>query len=249
MTTKLFVVLTCKRSVIQILTYSGTGASCIYPLLGCRIYGWHFVGTDIDQESLQHAQINIDANPDFKSCITLVHNSDASKIIDHVIDEKNYDFVMCNPPFFDHDEVLDKNCQATDNELKTSGGEAEFVKIMIDDSITFGDRIVWYTSMLGKKSSLVPIKQYLAQVGINQVYTTAFVQGKTRRWGIAWTLSSHAKEQVARNNVSSIVVSPVMRQTVFHYPSTAALFKDLLQVIAKYKILKNDTITGSVTVC
>jgi len=27
----------------------GTGASAIYPLLGARVYGWSFLGTDIDE--------------------------------------------------------------------------------------------------------------------------------------------------------------------------------------------------------
>jgi 23S rRNA A1618 N6-methylase RlmF len=40
----------------------GTGASCIFPLLGHGTYGWSFVATEIDPESVRSAQQNIDAN-------------------------------------------------------------------------------------------------------------------------------------------------------------------------------------------
>jgi len=36
----------------------GTGASCIYPLLGHQVYNWNFVATDIDSNSLKQAQLN-----------------------------------------------------------------------------------------------------------------------------------------------------------------------------------------------
>jgi 23S rRNA A1618 N6-methylase RlmF len=40
----------------------GVGASCIYPLLGSRMYGWNFYGSDIDQESLVWANEIINVN-------------------------------------------------------------------------------------------------------------------------------------------------------------------------------------------
>ena len=33
----------------------GVGANCIYPLLGHAVYGWHFLGTDIDKKSIDRA--------------------------------------------------------------------------------------------------------------------------------------------------------------------------------------------------
>ena len=32
----------------------GVGASCVYPLLGSSYFGWSFVGSDINQPSIQH---------------------------------------------------------------------------------------------------------------------------------------------------------------------------------------------------
>lgn len=41
----------------------GTGASCIYPLLGCRLHpDWSFIATDIDDTSLESAMQNVDTN-------------------------------------------------------------------------------------------------------------------------------------------------------------------------------------------
>ena len=48
----------------------GTGASCIYPLLGVKEYEWDFVATDIDLDSLDYAQDIIDDN-ELGSKITL----------------------------------------------------------------------------------------------------------------------------------------------------------------------------------
>lgn len=41
----------------------GTGASCIYPLLGHKLYGWKFLASDIDLTSIQQVKFNLDRNP------------------------------------------------------------------------------------------------------------------------------------------------------------------------------------------
>lgn len=54
--------------------------------------------------------------------------------------------------------------------------------------------ILWYTAMVGKKSSLKVLRQILSFYGIpkSQIFETSFVQGVTYRWAIAWTFSSAA---------------------------------------------------------
>lgn len=53
-----------------------------------------------------------------------------------------------------------------------------------------GLTVRWYTSLIGKKSSIDPILEYLKQVPlINCIKTIEFRQGKTTRWGIAWSYS------------------------------------------------------------
>merc|ERR1711962_1792763 len=86
-------------------------------------------------------------------------------------DQKKFHFCMCNPPFFS--EVH----------------EVEFVKKMVDDSLTLKENINWFTSMVGRKSSLKPIIKYLKSKNIDKYVSTDFKQGKTMRWGIAWTFT------------------------------------------------------------
>ena len=41
----------------------GVGANCIYPIIGRRAYGWHFVGSDVDGVAVRAAQQIEAANP------------------------------------------------------------------------------------------------------------------------------------------------------------------------------------------
>ena len=41
---------------------SGAGASCIYPLLGCRQNGWSFLASEVDDQNLEFASKNIQQN-------------------------------------------------------------------------------------------------------------------------------------------------------------------------------------------
>ena len=68
------------------------------------------------------------------------------------------------------------------------GGELGFVRDMVADSMELADSMTWYTSMVSKKSSLVELEGELRRrFGRGAVRTATFVQGKTTRWGIAWT--------------------------------------------------------------
>ena len=40
----------------------GTGSSCIYPLLGTKKFGWDFIASDIDADSLEFSKKNIELN-------------------------------------------------------------------------------------------------------------------------------------------------------------------------------------------
>lgn len=49
-------------TLFKIFSLIGTGASCIYPLLGARLNGWQFLATDIDGESVEIARENASRN-------------------------------------------------------------------------------------------------------------------------------------------------------------------------------------------
>jgi len=65
----------CVHSLI-LLCYchhsTGTGASCIYPLLGARLNGWSFLATEIDRVSAEYAAKNVKTN-NFTDNITSTH--------------------------------------------------------------------------------------------------------------------------------------------------------------------------------
>lgn len=47
-----------------ILCYNvlGSGASCIYPLLGAKLNNWHFLATEVDDLSVSYAVDNVKSN-------------------------------------------------------------------------------------------------------------------------------------------------------------------------------------------
>jgi 23S rRNA (adenine1618-N6)-methyltransferase len=106
---------------------------------------------------------------------------------------------MCNPPFYESKEEMLTSaaskqrppftaCTGSENEMVTTGGEVAFVSRMIEESLGLRDRVQWYTSMLGKFSSVAVLAQKLRDNGVDNYAVTEFVQGnKTRRWGIAWS--------------------------------------------------------------
>lgn len=63
-----------------------------------------------------------------------------------------------------------------------------FVARMIEESIELKHRVLWYTSMLGKLSSVSNLIERLIELGNTNYAVTEFVQGnKTKRWAIAWS--------------------------------------------------------------
>lgn len=81
-----------------------------------------------------------------------------------------------------------KTCTGADVEMVTRGGEVAFVKQMIDESLQLRDRIQWYTSMLGKLSSINVLVETLIKHGVTNFAVTEFEQGsKTKRWAVAWS--------------------------------------------------------------
>ena len=76
--------------------------------------------------------------------------------------------------------------------MVTPGGEVAFVSRMIDESLRLRSAVTWYTSMVGKLSSVSVLVEKLTSYGIHNYAVTEFVQGsKTRRWAIAWSFSDY----------------------------------------------------------
>ena len=194
----------------------GVGASCIYPLLlttyefasnndkECKI-----VGTEIDEISYKLAKANVEANQ-LQDRIYLLHLSTKKNPIASALDafdttkssnfnRKEFDFCMTNPPFFNEQNIAQSipkrrdnrdRTIMTNNESITQGGEYEFIKQMIQDSLMTRSRIRWYTSLVGHKKNLDKLEKYFNFLGFgwSNVFIATFLQGDShRRWGIGWT--------------------------------------------------------------
>lgn len=190
----------------------GTGASAIYPLLSCKLNpNFSFIATDIDKLSLNSASSNVERNG-LSERIKIYETMPGAPIFAPLDEDPGLrvDFTMCNPPFYRSREEVAASadakefepnavCTGADVEMITLGGESSFVQRMVGESIRLGDRCRWYTSMLGKMSSLTEIVGALRAHAIENYGITEFVQGSTRRWAVVWSFSdSRLPDAVAR---------------------------------------------------
>ncbi|KAI9732277.1 MAG: hypothetical protein M1818_007596 [Claussenomyces sp. TS43310] len=178
----------------------GTGASCIYPLLGCTHYpNWKFAATDIDELSLEYAMRNVELN-NLQGRIKIYPSTPMAPILPlDALGLNRISFTLTNPPFYTSAADLalsasqksrppNSACTGAPIEMVCPGGEIAFVRRIIMESEQHRHRVQWYSSMLGKLSSVSVIVEQLRQVGVTNYAATEFVQGsRTRRWAVAWS--------------------------------------------------------------
>ncbi|MEH0689722.1 23S rRNA (adenine(1618)-N(6))-methyltransferase RlmF [Vibrio cholerae] len=78
----------------------GVGANCIYPIIGAVDYGWHYVGSDVDEVSVDNANQIASANAVLKGKIESRLQRDSRFVFKHIIAKgERYALTTCNPPF------------------------------------------------------------------------------------------------------------------------------------------------------
>ncbi|XP_032629483.1 RNA N(6)-adenosine-methyltransferase METTL16 [Chelonoidis abingdonii] len=214
----------------------GTGASCIYPLLGATLNGWYFLATEVDDMCFNYAKKNVEQN-NLSDLIKVVKVPQKTLLMDALKEESEiiYDFCMCNPPFFANQleakGVNSRNPRRPPpssvntggiTEIMAEGGELEFVKRIIHDSLQLKKRLRWYSCMLGKKCSLAPLKEELRIQGVPKVTHTEFCQGRTMRWALAWSFyddvrvpsppSKRRKLEKPRKPITFIVLASTIKE-------------------------------------
>ena len=185
----------------------GTGANCVYPIIGHREYGWSFVGSDIDPVSIQSAQMIVTNNPSLQGAIECRLQPSVKNIFQGIVkSDERFDVTMCNPPF--HASAADaqagterkrtnlglkKGDNSTLNfggqnaELWCEGGEEHFLKTMISESEQCQDQCLWFTSLISKKTTLPAVYSALKQVKALDVKTIEMSQGQKISRFVAWT--------------------------------------------------------------
>lgn len=183
----------------------GVGANCIYPLVGNSIYGWEFVGSDIDDISILNANKIIQNNM-LEDKIVIKKQCSKDDIFKSIIDiDDKFVFTMCNPPFHKSkkeakegtkrklinlskgkNKKLTLNFGGQANELWCDGGELEFITKMIKESAEFKNNVLWFTTLVSKKENLSKINQELEKVNPLEVKIIEMIQGNKITRFVAW---------------------------------------------------------------
>jgi len=196
-----------KVSVLDI----GTGATCIYPILGAREYGWHFIASDIDPIAIKAANTNVNANKNIAKHINCrIQNNNKSIFAGIINPAEYYHLTLCNPPF--HRSLkeasagttqkwqnLNKSDKGNNNtslnfggqkaELWCEGGELAFIRQMIKESKQFQEQVLWFTCLVSKKDHLSALKLSLKKAKVSQMKVIKMAQGQKISRFIAWTFS------------------------------------------------------------
>ncbi|WP_111707391.1 23S rRNA (adenine(1618)-N(6))-methyltransferase RlmF [Lutibacter citreus] len=197
----------------------GVGANCIYPLLGNSVYGWKFLGTDIDKKSLDRANIILKKNK-LTEEISLVQQKDASQIFNGILDENSkFSATLCNPPFFGSQQeamqanarkqeglgntsnAQSRNFSGKQQELWYKGGEKAFIHTYAYESAQFKTNCFWYSTLVSKKQNAESLLPSLKKMGATEVKTIPMHQGNKVTRIVAWTfLTSKEQEEWTNKN-------------------------------------------------
>ena len=189
----------------------GTGANCIYPIIGSQSYGWKFTATEIDSISIKTARLIVQSNSSISKHVKIKQQKQKQFIFHRMIeDNDHFDLTICNPPFHGskkealesnlkkwgkinknkHGSTVNKNFGGSENELWCPGGEMFFIKKMIRESADFSDKVLWFTSLVSKKENLTSLEKYIKEMGSTQFKIVEMSQGNKKSRFIAWSYLS-----------------------------------------------------------
>ena len=197
-----------KGKAIKVLDI-GTGANCVYPIIGHQEYGWTFVGTDIDPVAVKAAKAIVASNPDLSPHVEIRHQPNKYHILQGIIKPgDSFHISVCNPPF--HASAEEANAgtkrklhnlgkhrgkETTLNfggqaaELWTEGGELSFIRKMIEESKAVSSQCKWFSSLVSKSANLPFIFSALDRAGVTCYKTIDMAQGQEISRVVVWTFS------------------------------------------------------------
>jgi 23S rRNA (adenine1618-N6)-methyltransferase len=179
----------------------GTGATCIYPLLGVAEFNWNFIATDIDLDSLDSAQDIIDDN-NLDANIKLRQQFDEQQILKGILEEDDFfSATMCNPPFYKSAEEARganrrksrnlgnnavRNFSGNNNELWYKGGEKVFLHNYLYESSLFSNKSKWFTSLVSKKENVESLQNSAKKLGAEEFKVINMNQGNKVTRIVCW---------------------------------------------------------------
>lgn len=200
---------------VQVLDI-GTGANCIYPLIGQAEYGWRFVGSDIDPQALAAARLLVQSNR-LDKAIRLRQQNNPQHIFEGLLgSEERFTLSLCNPPFHASLEeatqssqrkwrnlgkldssralpVLNFGGQAA--ELYCEGGEAAFISRLAEESRRVAHQVCWFSTLVSKAGNVALLQKQLKRLAALQVEVVEMGQGQKRSRFVAWTFTDEARRR------------------------------------------------------
>ncbi len=197
----------------------GVGASCIYPIIGNREYGWSFVGSDIDPVAVRSANKIIESNPSLAGEIGCKLQANPKDFFYGIIrKDELIDLSVCNPPFHASAQEAKtgtsrklNNLNLNENpgpilnfggqghELWCDGGEEKFVRNMILQSRKFAANCFCFSSLISKESNLRSVYKTLEQAKASGVETIPMGQGNKTSRIVAWTFLTTEEQNKWKN--------------------------------------------------
>jgi 23S rRNA (adenine1618-N6)-methyltransferase len=184
----------------------GTGANCIYPLIGASEYGWSFVGAEVDPAALRWAKKIVAANPSVAGLTECRLQRSATQCFHGIIQPgEHFDLTLCNPPF--HSSAAEAaegtqrklrnlggkkaglNFGGKANELWCEGGELAFIRRMIEESAMFAGQCGWFTTLVSKSEHLPRLEQALRKVKATAIKVIDMAQGQKKSRILAWSFA------------------------------------------------------------
>jgi 23S rRNA (adenine1618-N6)-methyltransferase len=197
----------------------GTGASCIYPILGVIEYGWNFIASDVNAKSLASAQNIVAGNLLLKGKVDCRLQNNPQAFFDGIITANDkVDITVCNPPF--HASAFEAssgakrkvqnlsgkkvktpelNFSGISSELIYDGGEHQFIHDMIADSKRFSKACYWFSTLVSKQSNLKGIYKALDTFKSVAVKTIEMGTGNKSTRIVAWTFLTKEEQKAWRD--------------------------------------------------
>jgi len=214
---------TAMKNRISVLDI-GTGASCIYPILGQREYQWSFTCSDIDPMAIKVAQQNVSSDKRLKKAITCKLQKESTQVFNNLVQPgERFELTMCNPPF--HRSLAEatkgstrkvKNLEANKKGMKVPlntgktaplnfggqnaelwcpGGEVAFINNMIKESKRIQNQVLWFTCLVSKKDHISQLKLSIKKSNAKQVKIVNMAQGQKISRFIAWSFLDEAQQK------------------------------------------------------
>lgn len=187
----------------------GTGANLVYPIIGSQEYGWSFIASDVQKESITNAQKIVDSNSNLTNLIEIRLQENPKYFFRGIIKKNEHiDVSLCNPPFHKSAKEAatgtlrklqnltgekkiksELNFGGQSNELWCKGGEKKFIKDMVKESKQFARSCRWFTTLVSKESNLPAIQDALKRVNAKTVKIIPMGQGNKISRLVAWSFS------------------------------------------------------------